>query len=41
MLTGLHGMHVIVGVVFLSVCFLRLIKNHFLINHYLGLVFAI
>jgi len=41
MLTGLHGMHVIVGVLFLTVCFIRLLKNHFLNNHYLGLVFAI
>lgn len=41
MLTGLHGMHVIVGVVFLSVSFLRLLSNHFMVNHHLGLVFAI
>jgi len=41
MLTGLHGFHVIVGVLFLSACFMRLLKNHFLTNHYLGLVFAI
>jgi len=41
MLTGLHGMHVIVGVLFLITCFVRLIRNHFLSNHYLGLVFAI
>jgi cytochrome c oxidase subunit 3 len=41
LLTGLHGFHVMVGVVFLSVCFIRLLLNHFLTNHYLGLVFAI
>jgi len=41
MLTGLHGMHVIVGVLFLTVCFVRLLLNHFMVNHYLGLVFAI
>jgi len=41
MLTGLHGLHVIVGVFFLVVCFIRLLRNHFLTNHYLGLVFAI
>jgi len=41
MLTGLHGCHVIIGVVFLFVCFLRLLNNHFLRNHYLGLVCAI
>jgi heme/copper-type cytochrome/quinol oxidase subunit 3 len=41
MLTGLHGFHVIVGVVFLTVCLKRLLANHFLTTHYLGLVFAI
>jgi cytochrome c oxidase subunit III len=41
LLTGLHGFHVMVGVFFLFVCFLRLLFNHFLTNHYLGLVFAI
>lgn len=30
MLTGLHGMHVIVGVIFSSVRFFRLLRNHFL-----------
>jgi cytochrome c oxidase subunit 3 len=25
----------------LTVCFIRLFKNHYLINHYLGLVMAI
>ena len=41
MLTGLHGSHVIIGIIFLIICFIRLIRNHFLRNHYLGLVFAI
>jgi len=41
MLTGLHGLHVIIGVIFLSVCLLRVILNHFTVNHYLGLIFAI
>jgi len=41
MLTGLHGCHVMVGVLFLFVCFIRLLLNHFLSNHYSGLVFAI
>jgi cytochrome c oxidase subunit 3 len=41
MLTGLHGMHVIVGASFITICFVRLLKNHYLINHYLGFVFAI
>jgi len=41
MLTGLHGCHVIVGVSFLFFCFLSLLYNHFLINHYLRFVFAV
>jgi cytochrome c oxidase subunit 3 len=41
LLTGLHGCHVMVGVLFLFVCFIRLLLNHFLSNHYSGLVFAI
>jgi len=41
MLTGLHGFHVIVGVSFLSVCFVRLTKRHYMLNHYSGFVFAI
>jgi cytochrome c oxidase subunit III len=41
LLTGLHGCHVIVGVFFLFFCFISLLSNHFLTNHYLRLVFAI
>jgi cytochrome c oxidase subunit 3 len=41
MLTGLHGCHVIAGAFFITICFLRLLRNHFLTNHYLGFVFAI
>jgi len=41
MLTGLHGMHVIVGVTFLFISLFRLLLNHYLINHYLGFVLAI
>jgi heme/copper-type cytochrome/quinol oxidase subunit 3 len=41
MLTGLHGLHVIVGVSFILFCFLRLLKNHFTMSHYLGFVMAI
>lgn len=41
MLTGLHGMHVIVGAVFLLVCFLRLLAKHFTHKHYLGFILAI
>jgi heme/copper-type cytochrome/quinol oxidase subunit 3 len=41
LLTGLHGCHVIVGVCFSFFCFISLLFNHFLTNHYLRLVFAI
>lgn len=41
MLTGLHGMHVFVGAVFILVCFLRLLRKHFTYRHYLGFVCAI
>jgi len=41
MLTGLHGLHVLVGVCFLSVCFLRFLNKQFSVNHYMGFVFAI
>ena len=41
MLTGLHGCHVIVGAFFIFFCFLRLLNQHFLTNHYLGFVFSI
>ena len=41
MLTGLHGMHVLVGATFLFFCLLRAFRRHFLTSHYLGLVMAI
>ena len=41
MATGFHGFHVILGTLFLSSCFIRLIKFHFARNHHLGLEFAI
>ncbi len=41
LLTGLHGCHVIVGVAFLFVCFLSLLANHYLTNHYLRFVLAV
>lgn len=41
MLTGLHGLHVIVGVTFLFISLLRLFSNHYIINHYIGFIFAI
>lgn len=36
MLTGFHGFHVIIGTLFLAVCFVRLLKGHFSQNHHLG-----
>nr|QPZ49942.1 cytochrome c oxidase subunit III [Corythaeola cristata] len=34
--TGFHGLHVIIGSSFLSVCLLRLTKFHFTSNHHFG-----
>lgn len=34
--TGFHGLHVIIGTVFLSVCLLRLILFHFTRSHHFG-----
>ena len=34
--TGFHGLHVIIGTIFLSVCLTRLIKNHFSAHHHFG-----
>src|SRR3546814_8632063 len=36
MTTGLHGLHVIIGTLFLIVCFFRLIDLHFIYNHHFG-----
>jgi len=41
MLTGLHGMHVFVGVSFLYVCLERVCLQDFSMNHYVGFVCAI
>jgi heme/copper-type cytochrome/quinol oxidase subunit 3 len=41
MLTGLHGCHVLVGASFIFICFLRFLRKHFTVTHYLGFVFAI
>lgn len=40
-LTGLHGLHVIIGALFITICFIRLLKRHYLTNHYLGFIFAV
>nr|UYA97842.1 cytochrome c oxidase subunit III [Coptosoma bifarium] len=36
MATGFHGLHVIIGTLFLSVCLMRHIKMHFSSNHHTG-----
>jgi heme/copper-type cytochrome/quinol oxidase subunit 3 len=36
MATGFHGFHVIIGTIFLTVCFIRLSKNHFTKIHHFG-----
>jgi cytochrome c oxidase subunit 3 len=40
MLTGFHGIHVLVGATFISVCFVRYIFFHFTRKHHLGFEFA-
>lgn len=39
-LTGFHGIHVIMGIIFLIIALIRLISNHFTTDHYLNLSFA-
>ena len=39
-LTGFHGIHVIFGIFFLFIAFLRLYLNHFSSNHFLNVSFA-
>jgi len=39
-LTGLHGLHVIIGSIFIFVCFVRFLKSHFTRKHHLGFEFA-
>lgn len=34
--TGFHGLHVIIGSIFLFICFTRLLKNHFSKQHHFG-----
>nr|AXS65485.1 cytochrome c oxidase subunit 3 [Silvanidae sp. KM-2017] len=36
MATGFHGLHVLIGSSFLSVCLMRLFYNHFSMNHHFG-----
>jgi len=39
-LTGLHGLHVIIGSIFIFICFIRYLKAHFTKKHHLGFEFA-
>ena len=41
MLTGFHGFHVIIGTIFIVVCFFRFINYHFKADHHIGLIAAI
>lgn len=41
MVTGFHGLHVIIGTFFLFICLLRHLKYHFLVEHHFGLEAAI
>jgi cytochrome c oxidase subunit 3 len=41
MLTGLHGLHVIAGVSFLTVSVFRIWFDHYTTEHHLGYLFAI
>uniref|UniRef100_UPI0030E3A973 cytochrome c oxidase subunit III n=1 Tax=Byasa confusa TaxID=3078925 RepID=UPI0030E3A973 len=36
MATGFHGLHVIIGTIFLSICFIRHLNFHFSSNHHFG-----
>lgn len=40
MITGLHGTHVIIGTIFIFVCFIRFLKSHFTRQHHLGFEFS-
>jgi heme/copper-type cytochrome/quinol oxidase subunit 3 len=39
-LTGFHGFHVCIGILFLLVCLLRNIKDHFSPRHHIGFICA-
>lgn len=36
MATGFHGLHVFIGTCFLVVCLLRMVRNHYTIDHHFG-----
>jgi len=39
--TGFHGLHVIIGSIFLGICLFRLVNEHFLVKHHVGFEMAI
>jgi cytochrome c oxidase subunit 3 len=41
MLTGFHGLHVLIGTIFLTVCWIRALRGHFDDGEYVGLECAI
>jgi len=41
MITGLHGTHVIIGSIFIFVCFIRFLKSHFSREHHIGFEAAV
>jgi len=41
MATGFHGLHVFIGTIFLFVCLIRLLWNHFTIQHHFGFEAAV
>jgi heme/copper-type cytochrome/quinol oxidase subunit 3 len=36
MATGFHGLHVFIGTCFLVVCLVRMIRNHYSVQHHFG-----
>jgi cytochrome c oxidase subunit 3 len=40
-ITGLHGFHVIIGTLFIFVCWIRYFLNHFTKTHHLGFLFSV
>jgi heme/copper-type cytochrome/quinol oxidase subunit 3 len=36
MATGFHGFHVFIGTIFLTVCLIRMMLNHFTVEHHVG-----
>jgi cytochrome c oxidase subunit 3 len=38
--TGFHGLHVIIGTIFLSVSLFRVLRHHYSVSHHLGFEFA-